>query len=171
MKKLVQYLFFTIIISVGLLYIYVTISGANNGETAPDFETTLIDGTPFRLTEQQGKYVLLDFWGSWCPPCRKENPKLVKLYKEYGEKLTIVTVALEKDDRHWKRASQKDGFVWKHQIVDQNKFVLMSAIARKYGVTEIPTKFLISPKGKLIGKLSFQEIKIFFEKNKIENWE
>ncbi len=164
MKKLFQYLVLGAIIVSGIFYLYVKNSGVEDGEQAPDFETTLIDGTPFKLSNLQGKYILLDFWGSWCPPCRKESPKLVTLHKKYSDQLTIVTVALEKDGRHWKKASEKDGFVWKNQIVDQNRFVLMSSIARKYGVTEIPAKFLISPEGKLLGKVSFEQIDTQFGK-------
>ncbi len=158
MKRLFQYLIFVPIIAFVLFYMHTKYSEANSGEQAPDFEATLIDGTSFRLSDLKGKYVLLDFWGSWCPPCRKENPKLVTLYEKYSDKLTIVTVALEKDERHWRKAAEKDGFVWKHQIVNQNKFVMLSSIARKYGVSEIPAKFLISPEGVLIGKRSFKEV-------------
>ncbi|WP_271785462.1 TlpA family protein disulfide reductase [Aquimarina algiphila] len=164
MKKTLRFLVFITVIVTISFYGFVKYNGINNGKQAPDFETTLIDGTLFKLSDLKGKYVLLDFWGSWCPPCRKENPKLAALHKKYSDKLTVVTVALEKDNKHWKKASEKDGFVWKNQIVDQNRFVLMSSIARKYGVTEIPAKFLISPEGNIVGKLSFNEIeKILLE--------
>lgn len=158
MKSLVKYSIFTLIIAFGLFYVYVRNSGVDSGEMAPEFETTLVDGTSFKLSNLQGKYVLLDFWGSWCTPCIKESPRLVEIHKKYSNKITIVTVALEKNDKTWKKAADKLGYTWKNQIVHQNKFVLMSAVARKYGVTEIPAKFLISPDGKLIGRLSFEEI-------------
>ncbi|MEW7281092.1 TlpA disulfide reductase family protein [Aquimarina sp. 2201CG1-2-11] len=165
MKKLFRYFIIIVILLVALFYFYVKFLGAKEGEQAPDFQTTLIDETSFKLSDLQGKYVLLDFWGSWCPPCRKENPKLVELHKKYANKLTIVTVALEKDSISWKKAAQKDGFVWKNQIVHQNKFVLLSPIARAYGVTEIPAKFLIDPNGKLKGKVSFTEIEKILSEN------
>lgn len=168
MKKLLKYLVFGIIVLFGVFYLYVKFSAASEGERAPDFETTLVDGTPFKLSDLRGTYVLLDFWGSWCPPCRKENPKLVELHKKYSEKLTIVTVALEKDSLQWRKAAQKDGFVWENQIVHQNKFVMLSPIARKYGVSEIPAKFLISPKGKLIGEYSFKKLDSLFSEISIE---
>ncbi len=158
MNKFLKYIALGVILIAGVFYLYVKYSAAEDGEVAPDFEATLVNGESFKLSNLQGKYVLLDFWGSWCPPCRKENPKLVALYKKYRDQLTIVTIALEKDEKHWKKASEKDGFVWKNQIVQQNRFVMLSSIARKYGVTEIPAKFLISPEGKLIGKPSFEEI-------------
>ncbi len=158
MNKFLKYIALGVILIACVFYLYVKYSAAEDGEVAPDFEATLVNGESFKLSNLQGKYVLLDFWGSWCPPCRKENPKLVALHKKYGDRLTIVTVALEKDERHWKKASEKDGFVWKNQIVQQNRFVMLSSIAQKYGVSEIPAKFLISPDGKLIGKRSFKQV-------------
>ncbi len=168
MKKLLRYSIPVIIITISVFYLYTKYSVVDNGEEAPDFETVLVDGTSFRLSDLRGTYVLLDFWGSWCPPCRKENPKLVELHRKYSDKLTIVTVALEKDDKHWKKASEKDGFVWENQIVDQNSFVMLSSIARKYGVSAIPAKFLISPEGKLLGEPSFEEIENMFSSEKVD---
>ncbi len=167
MKKRIQYLVFIILIT-GVIFVIddVWFDNAEKGALAPDFETTLIDGSSFKLSDLRGKYVLLDFWGSWCPPCRKENPKLAELHQKYSDELTIVTVALEKDTLSWKKAAQKDGFVWKNQIVDRNRFVRLSSIARKYDVTEIPVKFLISPDGKLIGKCTFAEVHNLFSLNK-----
>ncbi|MCK8524077.1 TlpA family protein disulfide reductase [Aquimarina sp. D1M17] len=153
MNKVFNYIIYAVLAMIIVTYVYIKFSGAGSGEDAPDFETTLVDGTPFKLSSLKGEYVLLDFWGSWCPPCRRENPKLAKLHQKYQDKLTIVTVALEKDSVSWKKAAEKDGFIWKNQIVHQNRFVLLSPIARAYGVSEIPAKFLISPEGKLIGKL------------------
>lgn len=158
MKKIVQYIIFGILALLGIFYLYTKLSAADEGEIAPDFEASLIDGTPFKLSELQGSYVLLDFWGSWCPPCLKESPELVALHKKHSEKLTIVSIALEKNQNTWKKAANKYGYTWKNQIVHQNRFVMLSDIARKYGVTEIPAKFLISPEGKLIGAYSFHQI-------------
>jgi len=91
-------------------------------------------------------------------PCLKESPELVVLHKKHSEKLTIVSIALEKNGKSWRKAVAKYGYTWKNQIVDQNKFVMLSEIARKYGVSEIPAKFLISPEGKLMGRYSFEQI-------------
>lgn len=127
------------------------------GEMAEDFEAELIDGTPFKLSELRGSYVVLDFWGSWCGPCRQDNPKLVALYNKYKDTdfddakgLKVVTVALEKNDRSWKSAAQKDGFVWPHQIVQTARFVIASPIAQAYNVSNLPTKFLIGPDGNIL---------------------
>ena len=158
MKRLFRFLIIIAVLFVIMFYLNIKFFSAKEGEQAPDFAATLVDKTAFRFSDLKGKYVLLDFWGSWCAPCRRENPMLVELHKKYSDKLIIVTVALEKDSLSWKKASKKDGFVWKHQIVHQNKFVLLSPIARAYGVTEIPAKFLINPKGKLKGRVSFSEV-------------
>ncbi len=144
-------------------------SAASSGESAPELEMKLIDGTPFQLSDLKGDYVLVDFWGSWCRPCRMENPKLVALYHKYkdqefegGKKLKIVTIALEKTNNTWKRAAERDGFAWKHQVVEQTRFVMMSPIARKFGVSQIPAKFLISPEGKIVEvEHSFEKIDAF----------
>lgn len=164
MNKLFQRILLVMVVVLVGFYLYTKFTAAAKGETAPDFETTLIDGTPFKLSGLHGDYVLLDFWGSWCAPCIKESPKLVEIHKKYSDQVVIVTVALEKNDKTWKKAADKLGYTWKHQIVDQNRFVLMSSIARKYGVTEIPAKFLISPEGKLLGKVTFEEIHTQFGK-------
>ncbi|MBQ4803114.1 TlpA family protein disulfide reductase [Aquimarina sp. MMG015] len=158
MKKISQYIILGIIVLFGVFYLYTKFSAAEKGDLAPDFETTLIDGTPFKLSNLQGKYVLLDFWGSWCGPCLKESPELVAIYKKHDNQLTIVTVALEKNLKSWKKVADKFGYTWKNQIVNQNRFVLLSDIARKYGVSEIPAKFLISPKGELMGTYTFEQI-------------
>jgi len=129
-----------------------------SGEKAPNFKTELIDGTEFELIDLKGKYVILEFWGSWCLPCRRENQNLVKLYKSFSnaefidaEGFEIVSVALEKDDSRWRKASEKDGFIWPYQIVTTAKVVLLSAIAQKFNVSKLPTNFLIDPKGNIIG--------------------
>lgn len=137
-----------------------------DGKFAPDFEAELIDGSQFKLSDTRGKYVLLDFWGSWCGPCRKMNPKLKALHEKYSDKLTVITVALEKEGTQWKAAAKKDGFVWKHQIVTFNRFIFLSEIAQLYGVTEIPAKFIISPEGILLPKMTFDEIDKLLSKQK-----
>ena len=142
---------------------------SKSGKMAPDIEAELIDGSKFKLKQLRGKYVLLDFWGSWCAPCRRDNPNLVKLYQEFGDKsfsdakgFEIVTVALEKTDRHWQKAAERDGFIWPYQIVQQAKIVLMSPVAQSYAVKEIPAKFLINPEGEIIAvNQKYEEIRDF----------
>jgi len=126
------------------------------GERAPLFEASLIDGSPFALEDLRGKYVLLDFWGSWCLPCRRENPELVVLWEKYnrkkfrdGEGFEIVSIGLESKENSWKNAIQKDGLRWRYHISDLQR--MKSEIALLYGVKEIPTKYLINPEGYIVG--------------------
>lgn len=158
MKKILGYIIVTIVLALTVFYISIEYFRAEEGAQAPDFEAQLIDGTELKLSQLKGKHVLLDFWGSWCAPCRQENKELARLHNKYKDDLTIVTVALEKDSLMWKKIAEQDGFAWKHQIVSYNKYVMLSPIARKYGVTKIPAKFLIAPDGTLLGQLSFQQI-------------
>lgn len=161
MNKFFKFVLPAIVLAYFGFQFYVKFSGAEEGDLAPDFEAELIDGTPFKLSELQGKYVLLDFWASWCGPCRMVTPNLAILHEKYSDKLTIVTVALEKSGDAWIHAAQQDGFTWKHQIVEINQFVLLNTIAQEYGVSEIPAKFLISSKGKLLPQMTFKEIDKF----------
>lgn len=125
---------------------------------APEIEAELIDGTPFKLSELRGQYVVLDFWGSWCGPCLRDIPKLMALYAKYGDKVVFVTVAFEKNDKRWKSVADKAGFTWKHQIVEQAKILLASPISRAYGVADIPAKFIVTPEGKLISGMNFEQM-------------
>ena len=157
-KKVLTYLLIGAIVSFVGFYAYIKLSAPGEGDKAPNFSTELVDGTPFQLSDLEGEYVLLDFWGSWCGPCRRQNKELVRFYKDHKLEITIVSIALEKNDDNWKRASEMDGLVWKHQIVEVTNMVFMSDIAQKYGVDAIPTKLLISPEGILLGEKSFDEI-------------
>ncbi|GLR19793.1 TlpA family protein disulfide reductase [Portibacter lacus] len=126
-----------------------------NGEDIPKIEATLIDGKEFNIDELSGKYVLVDFWGSWCGPCRKENPSLVKLYEKYHDQefknasgFEVVSIAIETDESKWKRAIEMDKLIWPYHIVQLDRF--SSPIAKEFGVREIPTKYLLNEKGKII---------------------
>jgi len=141
----------------------------SDGEKVPSFTTTLINGDAFSLSELNGNYVLLDFWGSWCGPCRVESPDLVKLHKKfYGKKFIdadgfdIVSVAIETNEERWKNAIQKDYLNWPHHIVQLDRFE--GPIATQYGVKEIPTKYLLDSDGAvLMVNPSFDELDTFFE--------
>jgi thiol-disulfide isomerase/thioredoxin len=118
-------------------------------ETAANFTAVRADGQSFSLQDLQGGYVLLDFWGSWCGPCRRESPELVNLDASTKDRLTIVSIAIERDSTAWKRAMAKDQRKWPYQVMDQTdsfKF-LDGNVAGIYGVKQVPTNFLIDPKG------------------------
>ena len=91
----------------------------DSGENAPAFSATLPDGSRFQLDQLKGRYVLMHFWGSWCGPCRSENPQLVALYQRFGgEHFEIVSVGIEKDPARWERAGKQDGLNWPFQLVE-----------------------------------------------------
>ncbi len=130
-----------------------------DGETAPDFSAQLVSGENFQLSDLQGKYVLLDFWGSWCGPCLAESPHLVRLHKKYqnsgfndAEGFEIVSIGIERDKGRWHRTIQRLGLSWPYHIADlTNSFKFFdSKIASLYGVRQIPTKFLIDQQGQIV---------------------
>ncbi len=133
--------------------------GMINGEMAPGFSAELQNGSRFQLKELRGQYVLLDFWGSWCPPCRAENPALVKLYEEYqnasfeqASGFQIVSIAVEEQKERWERAIKRDGLKWPYHIYDKASSLRFfdSRLAELYGVKEVPTKYLLNPQGRII---------------------
>lgn len=145
----------TIFCMVGLL---VGCGSNSTSNQAPEIETTLINGEPFRLSDLRGQYVVLDFWGSWCGPCLQEIPKLIKLHEKHGHAVAFVTIAFEKDDKRWRSVTSKAGFNWEYQIVEQARVLLASSIARSYGVTDIPAKFVVTPTGELLSGMDFNQM-------------
>lgn len=127
------------------------------GNPAPAFVTENIHGEKIDLADYKGKYVMIDFWGSWCPPCRKEFPQLIEFHNKYKNRqftnasgIEIITVALEKNDKTWRKVAEKAGFSWRNQVVDVTKFVRLSSLATTFNVTDVPSKFLINPKGEIL---------------------
>ncbi len=120
------------------------------GKVAPDFTQADIDGKPVSLSDFRGQYVLLDFWASWCGPCRAENPNLKKAYDAYKPKgLEVLAVSL--DDKNtraaWLKAIEKDDLPWIH-VSDLQGW--SNAVAVQYGVRGVPQNYLIDPDGKIV---------------------
>lgn len=120
------------------------------GDKFADFTLPDVDGKNISLSDYKGKYVLLDFWGSWCGPCREENPNLVKTYNEFKSKgFDILGVSIETKKDAWLDAIQHDNIVWKNVSDlkgDENKAALI------YGIHYYPANFLINPNGIIIAK-------------------
>lgn len=117
---------------------------------APDFSQPGVDGNPVSLSSFKGKYVLLDFWASWCKPCRLDNPNVVKAYQEFKDKnFTVFGVSLDQNRDAWLAAIKQDGLVWT-QASDLQFW--NNAAATLYGVQAIPANFLIDPQGNIIAQ-------------------
>ncbi|MCW3804053.1 TlpA disulfide reductase family protein [Plebeiibacterium marinum] len=117
------------------------------GAIAPDFTLESINGAAISLSSLKGKYVLVDFWASWCKPCRGENPNVVKAFNAYASKgFDVLSVSLDRDSAAWKKAVEEDGLVW-NQVIDAK-----GDIAQTYGVQGIPFTVLLDKEGKIIAK-------------------
>ena len=131
---------------------YTQYSENKNGTIqAPEISLNTPEGKTVKLSELLGKIVLIDFWASWCVPCRKENPTLVKLYSKYQKKgFTILSVSLDEDIKAWKNAIITDGLVWPNHVSDLLGW--KSSMINLYSIEAIPLTILINKEGKIIGK-------------------
>jgi len=120
------------------------------GSTAPDFVQNDTANIPVSLSSFRGKYVLIDFWASWCRPCRVENPNVVAAFQQFKNKnFTVLGVSLDQDKNNWLNAIKEDNLTWT-QVSDLQYW--NNAVARQFQISSIPQNLLIDPNGKIIGK-------------------
>ena len=131
--------------------------GLVNGVQAPEIVLNNPDGETIPLSSLNNKMVLVDFWASWCKPCREAHPELIKIYEKYkdakigdADGFTIYSVSMDNNRENWLNAIEKDGLPWKNQVSDLKGFG--SEYVDIYQFEQIPTSYLLDERGIIVGK-------------------
>jgi len=141
-------------------------TGLQIGNIIPDLEMNDVDGNPRSISELRGNIVFVDFWASWCKPCRRENPAVVQTYNTYHSKafkdaegFKVFSISLDKNKEDWINAIEADGLVWDEHVSDLQGW--RSSAAKKFNVRAIPMNYLIDQNGVIIAKnLRGEQLKV-----------
>ncbi|PLX23036.1 MAG: TlpA family protein disulfide reductase [Salinivirgaceae bacterium] len=142
-----------------VVFLFITIQSFSQsvkvGDIAPDIAMENTYGEEVKLSDLRGQLVLIDFWASWCAPCRRENPNVVAAYNEYkdtkftnGKGFTVFSVSLDSKKDRWVNAIKADQLAWPYHVSDLQGW--RNAAAKNYGIRAVPASFLIDGEGKVI---------------------